>query len=215
MTSPVRRIIIVDDHDAVRRGIRQLLETKPYYRVVGEATNGREGLELAREAQPDIAIVDYSIPELNGLDLSHALKRELPRIEILLYTMHDREEIVIEVLRAGVRGFVLKSDAEKHLIAALDALSLRRPYFSAAISDTLLEQFLDSKPHPLASSLTHREREVVQQVAEGRINKVIAARLNISIKTVETHRASAMRKLNLKTTADLVRYAVRNQLIQA
>mgnify|MGYP003579300402 CR=1 FL=1 len=214
MTSPVRRIIIVDDHDAVRRGIRQLLETKPYYRVVGEATNGREGLELAREAQPDIAIVDYSIPELNGLDLSHALKRELPRIEILLYTMHDREEIVIEVLRAGVRGFVLKSDAEKHLIAALDALSLRRPYFSAAISDTLLEQFLDSKPHPLASSLTHREREVVQQVAEGRINKEVAARLDISIKTVETHRASAMRKLKLRTTADLVRYAIRNQLVQ-
>jgi len=214
MTSPVRRIIIVDDHDAVRRGIRQLLETKPYYRVVGEATNGREGLELAREAQPDIAIVDYSIPELNGLDLSHALKREFPRIEILLYTMHDREEIVIEVLRAGVRGFVLKSDAEKHLIAALDALSLRRPYFSAAISDTLLEQFLDSKPHPLASSLTHREREVVQQVAEGRINKEVAARLEISIKTVETHRASAMRKLKLRTTADLVRYAIRNQLVQ-
>jgi DNA-binding NarL/FixJ family response regulator len=214
MTSPVRRIIIVDDHDAVRRGIRQLLETKPYYRVVGEATNGREGLELAREAQPDIAIVDYSIPELNGLDLSHALKRELPRIEILLYTMHDREEIVIEVLRAGVRGFVLKSDAEKHLIAALDALSLRRPYFSAAISDTLLEQFLDSKPHPLASSLTHREREVVQQVAEGRINKEVAARLEISIKTVETHRASAMRKLKLRTTADLVRYAIRTQLVQ-
>ena len=214
MTSPNRRVIIVDDHDAVRRGIRQLLESKPYYQVVGEASNGREGLQLAREARPDIAIVDYSLPELNGLDLSHALKREFPRVEILLYTMHDREEIVIEVLRAGVRGFVLKSDAEKHLIAALDALSIRRPYFSGAISDTLLDQFLDTKPHPSASSLTHREREVVQQVAEGRINKEIAARLDISIKTVETHRASAMRKLKLRTTADLVRYAVRNQLIQ-
>ena len=214
MSSPNRRIIIVDDHDAIRRGIRQLLESKPYYQVVGEAANGREGLELARQTQPDIAILDYSLPELNGLDLSNALKREFPRIEILLYTMHDREEIVIEVLRAGVRGFVLKSDAEKHLLAALDALSIRRSYFSGAISDTLLDQFLDSKPHPLASSLTHREREVVQQVAEGRINKEIAARLLISIKTVETHRASAMRKLKLRTTADLVRYAVRNQLIQ-
>jgi DNA-binding NarL/FixJ family response regulator len=215
MTTPIRRIIIVDDHDAIRRGVRQLLESKPYYQIVGEASDGRAGLEIAKETRPDIAILDYSIPELNGLDLSHALKRELPRIEILLYTMHDREEIIIEVLRAGVRGFVLKSDAEKHLIAALDALSIRRPYFSGAISDTLLEQFLDSKPHPLASSLTHREREVVQQVAEGRINKEIAQRLTISVKTVETHRASAMRKLKLKTTADLVRYAVRNQLIQA
>lgn len=214
MTSPNRRVIIVDDHDAVRRGIRQLLDSKPYYQVVGEAANGREGLQLAREVRPDIAILDYSLPELNGLDLSHALKRELPRIEILLYTMHDREEIVTEILRAGVRGFVLKSDPEKHLIAALDALSIRRSYFSGSISDTLLDQFLESKPHPLASSLTHREREVVQQVAEGRINKEIAARLDISIKTVETHRASAMRKLKLRTTADLVRYAVRNQLIQ-
>ncbi len=214
MTSPIRRIIIVDDHDAIRRGVRQLLDTQPYYHVVGEAADGRTGLEIARETRPDIAILDYSIPEMNGLDLSHALKREFPRIEILLYTMHDREDLIMEVLRAGVRGFVLKSDTERHLIAALDALSIRRSYFSGAISDTLLDQFLDSKPRPLASSLTHREREVVQQVAEGRINKEIAARLNISVKTVETHRASAMRKLKLRTTADLVRYAVRNQLIQ-
>jgi len=215
MSSPIRRILIVDDHDAVRRGVRQLLEATPYYQVVGEAADGRRGLELARETRPDIAILDYSVPELNGLDLSHALKREFPRIEIVIYTMHDREDIVMEILRAGVRGFVLKSDTERHLIAALDALSIRRPYFSGAISDALLEQFLESKPHPTGGSLTHREREVVQQVAEGRINKQIAARLNISVKTVETHRASAMRKLKLKTTADLVRYAVRNQLIQA
>jgi DNA-binding NarL/FixJ family response regulator len=214
MTSPIRRIIIVDDHDAVRRGVRQLLETKPYYQVVGEAPDGRSALELARETKPDIAILDYSIPELNGFDLAHALKREFPRIEILVYTMHDREEIIMDVLRAGVRGFVLKSDTEKHLLAALDALSIHRSYFSGAISDALLNQFLESKPASLASSLTHREREVVQQVAEGRINKEIAQRLSISVKTVETHRASAMRKLKLRTTADLVRYAVRNQLIQ-
>jgi len=215
MSSPIKRILIVDDHDAVRRGVRQLLETKPYYQVVAEAADGRTALKLARETRPEIAILDYSIPELNGLDLSHALKREFPRIEILLYTMHDREEIIMNVLRAGVRGLVLKSDAEKHLIAALDSLSIHRSYFSGAISDALLDQFLESKPQPVASSLTHREREVVQQVAEGQINKEIAARLMISVKTVETHRASAMRKLKLRTTADLVRYAVRNQLIQA
>jgi DNA-binding NarL/FixJ family response regulator len=215
MSSPIKRILIVDDHDAVRRGVRQLLETKPYYQIVAEAADGRTALKLARETRPEIAILDYSIPELNGLDLSHALKREFPRIEILLYTMHDREEIIMNVLRAGVRGLVLKSDAEKHLIAALDSLSIHRSYFSGAISDALLDQFLESKPQPVASSLTHREREVVQQVAEGQINKEIAARLNISVKTVETHRASAMRKLKLRTTADLVRYAVRNQLIQA
>lgn len=214
MTTPIRRIMLVDDHQALRRGVRQLLETKPYYQIVAEAGDGRTALELAKETRPDIAIVDFSVPELNGLDLSHALKRELPRIEILLYTMHDREEIVMDVLRAGVRGIVLKSDTEEHLLAALDALAIHRPYFSGVISDTLLAQLLETIPNELASSLTHREREIVQQVAEGRLNKEVAARLNISIKTVETHRASAMRKLKLKTTADLVRYAVRNHLIQ-
>ena len=206
--------MIVDDHDAIRRGVRQLIETKPYFQIVGEAADGRTGLKVAKDTRPDIAVLDYSIPELNGLDLAHALKREFQHIEILLYTMHDREEITMEVLRAGVRGFILKSDAEKHLLAALDSLSVHRSYFSGAVSDTLLNQFLETKPHTQASSLTHREREVVQQVAEGRINKEIAARLSISLKTVETHRASAMRKLKLRTTADLVRYAVRNQLVQ-
>ena len=212
MTSPIRRIMIVDDHDAVRRGVRYLVESKPYYQVVGEAANGREALDLARETSPDIAILDYSLPELNGLELAHGLKRAYPRIEILLYTMHDREDVIMEVLRAGVRGFVLKSDTERHLIAALDALSIHRPYFSGAISETLLEKFLESKPQPAASSLTHREREVVQQIAEGRINKEIAQQLSISVKTVETHRASAMHKLKLRTTADLVRYAVQQGL---
>jgi DNA-binding NarL/FixJ family response regulator len=215
MTSPIRRIMIVDDHDAVRRGIRQLVETKANYVVVGEAADGRAAMEMARETNPDIAILDYSLPELNGLDLAHMLKRTFPRIEILLYTMHDREEIISDVLRAGVRGFVLKSDAERHLIAALDALSIHRPYFSNAVSETLLDKFLESKPQSSASSLTHREREVVQQIAEGRINKEIARILGISVKTVETHRASAMHKLKLRTTADLVRYAIRNNIVQA
>lgn len=214
MTRPTRRIMIVDDHDAIRRGVRHLIDTKQYYQIVAEASDGRTALKLAKETRPDIAVLDYSVPELNGLDLAHALKRELPHIEILLYTMHDREEIIMDVLRAGVRGFVLKSDAEKHLLAALDALSIHRSYFSGTISDTLLNQFLETKPHMQPSSLTHREREVVQHVAEGRINKEIAARLNISLKTVETHRASAMRKLKLRTAADLVRYAVKNQLVQ-
>src|SRR5574339_632112 len=150
MTSPIRRIMIVDDHDAVRRGVRNLVETKPYYQVVGEAANGRDALELARDTSPDITILDYSLPELNGLDLAHSLKKNHPRMEILLYTMHDREEVIMEVL---------------------------------------------------------------QQIAEGRINKEIAQELGISVKTVETHRASAMHKLKLRTTADLVRYAIRNNII--
>ena len=209
------RVVVADDHGIVRRGIRTLLESEPGITVVGEASDGREALKLCQTLHPDIAILDYSLPELNGLDLSHQLKRAYPRLEILIYTMHDQEEVIIEVLRAGVRGFVLKSDTERHLIAALDALSIHRPYFSGAVSETLLDKFLESKPRPSATSLTHREREIVQLIAEGRINKEIAQLLNISVKTVETHRASAMHKLRLRTTADLVRYAIRNSIIQA
>jgi DNA-binding NarL/FixJ family response regulator len=214
MSSPIRRIMIVDDHDAVRRGLRNLVETKANYVVVAEASDGRMALEMAREHQPDIAILDYSLPTLNGLDLSHQLKRAYPKLEILIYTMHDREDVIMEVLRAGVRGFVLKSDTERHLISALDALSIHRPYFSGAVSETLLDKFLETAPQQSASCLTHREREIVQLIAEGRINKETAQLLNISVKTVETHRASAMHKLKLRTTADLVRYAIRNSIIQ-
>lgn len=210
----MRRVLIADDHDVVRRGVRALLESRPHLVVVAEAVNGRAAVEEARSTRPDIAIIDYSLPELNGLDLTLALKRELPHIEVLLYTMHEREDLILEVLRAGARGYVLKSDTEKHLLAAVDALSIHRPYFSSAISETLLERFLDSSPAAQAS-LTHREREVVQLIAEGRINKEVGHILGISVKTVETHRAAAMHKLKLRTTAELVRYAVRNNIVQA
>jgi len=213
MVSATRRVLIADDHDVVRRGVRTLLETRPNLHVVAEASNGRAALEEARSTKPDIAVIDYSLPELNGLDLTTALKREFPRIEVLIYTMHDREDLVLEVLRAGARGYVLKSDTEKHLLAAIDALSIHRPYFSGVISETLLERFLESSPAAQAT-LTHREREVVQLIAEGKINKEISHILNISVKTVETHRASSMHKLKLRTTAELVRYAVRNNIIQ-
>lgn len=213
VSSVTRRVLIADDHDVVRRGVRMLLETRPNLHIVAEASNGRMALEEARSTQPDIAVIDYSLPELNGLDLTAALKRENPRMEVLVYTMHEREDLVLEVLRAGARGYVLKSDTEKHLLAAIDALSIHRPYFSGVISETLLERFLDSSPHAQAT-LTHREREVVQLIAEGKINKEVGYILNISVKTVETHRASAMHKLKLRTTAELVRFAVRNNIIE-
>lgn len=214
MSSPIKRVMIVDDHDALRRGIRALIETRQNYVVVAEAASGHAAIEEARRTAPDIAIVDYSLPQLNGLDLTYALKRELPRLEIMIYTMHSRDEIITGILRAGARAYVMKSDSEDHLLAALDALAVKRPYFSGAVSEALLEQFLQSNRHINTDVLTHREREVVQLIAEGKINKQIANTLDISVKTVETHRASAMRKLNLRTTADLVRYAVRNSLIE-
>jgi DNA-binding NarL/FixJ family response regulator len=214
MAANTKRILIADDHEVIRRGVRALLESRPNLEVVAEASTGREAIELAREASPDIAIIDYSLPELNGRDLTVELKKLLPRVEILIFTMHERESMIMDVLQAGARGFVLKSDAERHLLGAIDALSIHRPYFSGSISETLLNQFLRSKPQPTLSTLTHREREVVQLIAEGKINKQVAQLLNISIKTVETHRATAMQKLNLRTTAELVRYAVRNNIVE-
>jgi len=215
MSRSVVRIMLADDHDIIRRGVRTLLETRGNLQVVAEASTGREALAVARDVKPDIAILDYSLPELNGRDLTLELKKEHPRIEILIYTMHDREEMILEVLQAGARGFVLKSDTERHLFAAIDALSIHRPYFSGAISEALLDQYLRSKPQPTFSTLTHREREVVQLIAEGKINKQVAQILDISIKTVETHRHTAMQKLKLRTTAELVRYAIRNNIVEA
>jgi len=215
MPGHTKTILIADDHDVIRRGVRALLETQANLQVVAEAANGRDALIAARETIPDIAIVDYSLPQLNGYELTVSLKRELPHVEILIYTMYDRESMILDVLRAGARGFILKSETEQHLFAAINALSIHRPYFSGGVSETLLEQFLKTRPQTALSTLTHREREVVQLIAEGRINKEIARLLDISVKTVETHRATAMHKLKLRTTAELVRYAVRNSIIEA
>jgi DNA-binding NarL/FixJ family response regulator len=214
MSTSVKRILIADDHDIIRRGLRTLLETRGDLLIVAEASSGREALELARKARPDIAIIDYSLPELNGRDLTVELRRAHPRVEVLIYTMHEREDVILSGIQAGARGFVFKGDTESHLFAAIDALSVHRPFFSAAISETLLNQYLRSR-QPKSNTLTLREREVVQLIAEGNINKQIAERLHISIKTVETHRAAAMQKLKLRTTAELVRYAVRNNIVSA
>lgn len=215
MATSVRRILIADNHDILRRGVRTLVESQPNRKVVAEATTGPEVLLAARDAAPDIAIIDYDLPEMNGLKVTIALKRELPWIEVLVYTTHDEEELVMDMLRAGARGFVLKSDSGTQLSAAIDALSMHQSYFSAAVSEALLDQFLRNQPTSTLNGLTHREREVVQLIAEGKINREIGEALDISVKTVETHRAAAMHKLNLRTTAELVRYAVRRNIIEA
>jgi DNA-binding NarL/FixJ family response regulator len=215
LSEPSLRILIADDHQAIREGVRSFLEKREDWQVVGEAANGREALRLARETQPHIAILDYSLPQMNGLELTRAIRHDLPKTEVVIYTMHDEESILTEVLRAGARGYVLKSDPTAHLIAAVEALAKGKPYFSPAISEALLDHFVEPREgHHSTSKLTSREREVVQLIAEGKINKQIAHMLDISTKTVETHRAAAMHKLKLKTTAELVLYAVRNHIVE-
>jgi len=209
MTSPIRHIIIVDDHDAIRRGVRQLLENEPYFEVVGEAADGRTALELARKVKPDIAILDYSIPEMNGLDLSHALKRELPRIEILLYTMHDREEIVLDVLQAGVRGFVLKEAPMDDLLRAVQSVASGGTYVDPVLAGTLAASSIGNK----LPELTQRERDVLRLLADGLANEEIGKRLFISAETVRTHVRKAMDKLDADTRTQAVARALRDHLI--
>lgn len=213
-TERVVRVLLADDHSAVLRGVRAIVESAGRFQVVGEARDGREAHRLACELSPQIAIIDFLLPEMNGLDLARAIKRDSPGTEILLFTMHERDELISDVLRAGVRGYVFKAEPQRHLIAALAALSAGQTYLSPAVSDAVLQYWLGNKSTALPSVITRREREVVQLIAEGRLNKQIAARLGVAVKTVETHRASAMRKLELRTTADVVRWAVRNHLIQ-
>jgi DNA-binding NarL/FixJ family response regulator len=212
------RILLADDHDVVRRGLRALLQGRADWEVCGEAVSGREAVELARELQPDIAIVDLMMPDLNGLETTRQLRKASERTQVLIFTMHQDESLIHDVLEAGARGYLLKTDAELQIINAVESLLRHQPYFSAQVSETVLEGFLRSgrqaSEGAIASRLTPREREVIQLLAEGHRNRKIAQKLGISIKTVETHRTTLMRKIGVKSIVELVRYAVRNHLTE-
>jgi len=208
------RILIADDHEVVRSGLRQLLEEQPNWEIVAEANNGRAAVAKAAELKPDVAVIDYSLPVLNGIETTRYIRERVPKTEILIFTMYDSEVLIQEAIKAGARGYLLKSDARRHLIEAIHSLSLRKPFFSAKISEGIIDSYV-TNPSELKSAITSRERTVVQLIADGLSNKAIAATLNISQKTVETHRASIMRKLGLASSADLVRFAVRNNIVEA
>jgi len=210
----VTRVLIADDHPVVRSGLRLVLEAQPRCEVIAEASDGREAIAKAIETIPDIAVVDYSLPLVNGVEVTRQIRSRLPKTEVLIFTVHDNDELLRNALDAGARGYVLKTDAKQHLIAAIDALAAHKSYFSSKISEALLKSYV-AKPGFGASPLTNRERGIVQLIAEGQSNKEIARHLNISSKTVETHRGAIMRKLNLSSPAALVRYAVRNRLVEA
>jgi len=211
------RIVIVDDHAVVRRGIRALLESQPGWEIVGEAATGREAVDLAKRLQPDIVIMDLSLPELNGLDATRQIVKDSPRTEVLVLTMHQSEELARNVLQAGARGYVLKSDADQNLIAAVESLSQRKPFLTAAVTEFVLDDYLHRTEEGGAGHavVTPREREIIQLLAEGKSNKETASALSVSVKTVEAHRANIMRKLRLRSVSDLVRYAIRNRIVQA
>jgi DNA-binding NarL/FixJ family response regulator len=211
------RIIVADDHELIRRGIRQLLASRPAWKVVAEASNGRDAVCCTQQLSPDLVILDLSMPELTGLQAAQEIARLETKTEVILLTMHDSEEIIREALKAGVRGFVLKTDADRDLVDAVEAVAKHRQFFTPRVADLVLTGFLAAKLRPHAASesaqLTLREREVVQHLAEGRTSKEIASLLKISVRTTECHRININRKLNFTSVADLVRYAVRNGIV--
>lgn len=211
------RILIADDHEIVRHGIRALIESHPGWEVCAEAVDGREAVEKTRELRPDLALIDVSMPNLNGLDAARQIVQSFPHTRVLILTMHESEQIVREVLEVGARGFLLKSDAARDLVSAIQALQRRTTFFTSSVAEMVLNGFLDRNgdaPKPLKDRLTPREREVVQLLAEGKTSKEVAVVLKLSVKTAETHRTNVMRKLDLHSVADLVRYAVRNNIVQ-
>jgi DNA-binding NarL/FixJ family response regulator len=212
------RILIVDDHAVVRRGVRSLLESQAGWEISGEATTGREAVDLAKRLQPDVVVMDLSLPDLNGLDATRQILKESPRSEIVVLTMHHSEELARTVLQAGARGYVLKSDADQSLIAAVESLRQHKPFLTSTVTEFMLDNYLRRPDMDDAgaahAAVTAREREIIQLLAEGQSNKTAASTLGVSVKTIEAHRANIMRKLHLRSLSDLVRYAIRNKIVQ-
>jgi DNA-binding NarL/FixJ family response regulator len=214
------RILIADDHDVVREGLKTLLAARADFQVCAEASTGREAVALARTLKPHVAVLDFSMPDLNGLEATRKIRKSLPETEVLILTMHDSETLAREVLAAGARGFLLKTHAKRQLAAAIDALARHQPFFDGTFSAGVLDALLRLGQHPSlagppADRLTPREREVVQLIAEGLTSKDVACQLGLSVKTADAHRTNIMRKLDLHSVSGLVRYAVRNRIVQA
>jgi DNA-binding NarL/FixJ family response regulator len=210
----VTRILIADDHEVVRSGLRSILGAHEGWEVVAEASDGKEAIAKAVETNPDIAIIDYSLPMMNGVEVTRQIHARVPTAEVLIFTMHDSDILMREVLEAGARGYLLKSDAKQYLIAAVESLEHHKPFFTGKLSEQLLETFLAARQEKPGVPLSPRERVVVQLIAEGHSNRKISEILGLSVKTIESHRATAMRKLNLTSTAAIVRYAIRNKLVE-
>lgn len=212
------RVLIADDHEVVRAGLRHLVLEQAGWQVVGEATTGRQATAMALEKQPDVVVIDIAMPELNGLDAARQIKKSLPKTEIVILTLHLSDQLAYEIINAGIRGYVLKSDANRDLVNAIEAVSRHRAFFTGKVSEMLMDKvrgdgsLLRSQQGP--DRLTGRQREVVQLLAEGKSSKEVAVALNISVKTAETHRANIMQRVNCHSVSELVRYAVKNQIIE-
>jgi DNA-binding NarL/FixJ family response regulator len=216
------RILLADDHEVVRAGLRALLEEQSGWEVVAEAADGRDAVEKASKLKPDVVVIDIAMPSLNGLEAVRQIVKAVPNTKVLVLTMYDSDPLIQQVLQAGARGYLLKSDAGRDLVSAIDALRRNKTFFTPKVSQMVLEGYLDKSPRekeaedePESLRLTSRQREIVQLLAEGKSSKEVAAVLGLSVKTAETHRANIMRKLDCHSVTELVRYAIRNHIIAA
>jgi DNA-binding NarL/FixJ family response regulator len=211
-------ILIADDHEMVRRGLRATIEAHPNWQVAGEASDGRQAVKLAGTLHPDLIVLDINMPQLNGLEATRQIRAETPGSRVLILTVHESSQVVREVLQAGAQGYLLKSDAGRELDSAVESLLADKPYFTSKVGRMVLSGFVQGPEKAtdaeLTSGLTPRERETVQLIAEGKSNKEVASALDISVKTVETHRSRVMKKLSLHSVTQLVRYAIRQRMIE-
>jgi len=210
------RILIADDHAVVRAGLRALLESRSGWEVCAEAADGREAVEKAAKAKPDVAVLDIGMPLLNGVEATRRIRKASAHTEVLILTMHESDELVQQVVETGARGYILKDDADKILLAAVDAVRQHKPYFSTRVSNShdAVNPMAEAMTRASRSRLTPREREIVQLLAEGKSNKEVASLLGISVNTAEAHRANIMLKLDLHSVTELVHYAIRNNMVK-
>ncbi len=212
------RILVADDHEVVRKGVVHILASHAGFEVIGEVQTGRMAVVETARLKPDVLVMDIMMPELNGLEAARQIAKAQPEVQVLILSMHESEELVREVLASGARGYMLKSDAGRDLVTAVNMLSQKKPFFTSSVSEIVLDGFLRTGVNggvmvsEEPSRLSAREREIVQLLAEGMTNKEVAGHLNISVKTVETHRSHIMQKLSLNSLSDLVRYAIRNKI---
>jgi len=217
---PALRLLLADDHEIVRQGLRSMLASVRDCEIVGEASDGRQAVTMAKEHNPDIVILDIGMPSLNGLEATRQILKVRPQTKVLILTMHESDTVIREVLDAGARGYILKTDAGRDLVTAVESLRRNKAFFTSRVSQMILDGFLKGEPRPRDGEssgirLTPRQREIVQLLAEGKSSKEVAVTLDLSVKTAETHRANIMRKLDCHSVSEVVRYAIRNKIIDA